>query len=252
MENICKTCGYTHTLNYCNRCGQKVIDKRFTTKELLHDLFHNLIHFDKGFLFTFYSLLIRPQIVIKEYINGATKKYTNPATFAIYLIAFATFFIVRQDYIERNAQSISNFLYNQDQVQLSVQKHFLEFIKHYLQYFTLLYIPFFALVSKWLFKTYNYAEHLILICYTYALVTIISLPLTLLYDHYSFTKFVSIAIVVVYYTYTYHKLLSIGILKSFFKTILFYILSYFLFTFAFTFGTLLVLFIKKLIVGHAF
>lgn len=252
MENICKNCGFTHTLNFCNNCGQKVINKRFTTKELLYELFHNISHFDKGLPYTMYAVLIRPHVVIKDYIKGATKKYTNPAQFAILLIAFATFFLVQQNVVEQSFKNYNNIVENHNQKAIDFQKTYLGFVKHNLQYFMLFFLPFFALSSKWLFRSYNYAEHLILNCYIFGLISIITLPTALLVGYYPSLKMINILITILLYAFSFHKIFSIPKFLSIIKSIVFYVVGFLLFLFSFFSISLIFLLIKKAFVGHAF
>ncbi|HCT29914.1 MAG TPA: hypothetical protein DIW31_04110 [Bacteroidales bacterium] len=252
MEHICKNCGHNHTLIFCNQCGQKVIQHRFTTKQLFHDLFHNLIHIDKGFFYTFYSLLVRPHVVIMEYLNGATRKYTNPAQFAIYLVAIATFFLVKQGYIEKNSESFNSMIDINNQQSQDFTKSFMELIKNNLNYFTLLFLPFFALSSKWLFKVYNYAEHLIIHCYIYGLITILSLPIALYMDHYAVLKLINFVLVISIYSFSFYKLFNNKRFITVLKSIVFFILSYALFSAMLVLGTYIYLILKKMITGHAF
>ena len=48
---ICKNCSYEFVGRYCNYCGQKNIEKKFTIKDILHDFFHSLTHVDSGIIF---------------------------------------------------------------------------------------------------------------------------------------------------------------------------------------------------------
>lgn len=252
MEQICKTCGHSHTLNYCNKCGQKVISKRFTTKELLHELFHNLIHVDRGFFYTIYSLLVRPHVVIKEYLNGATRKYTNPAKFAILLIALVTFFIIRSQFLDNNMKEINNMVGIDNPKSLEFQKSFIELIKHNLQYFTLLILPFLAISSRWLYKSFNFAEHLILHCYIYGLLTLLTLPFSFFVVQHPTLRLINFSVIIIFYTFVIQKLFNNNLFISFIKSLTFYIIGYFLFVLSFVIITLSYLYANKLIIGHAF
>lgn len=252
MENTCKNCGHVHTLNYCNKCGQVLITERFTTRKLIGDLFTKVFDLDRGLFYTFYSVLVRPHVVIRDYINGITKRYTNPAKLAIYLIAITTFLVVRNNNLDKNVQDINNALSMNNQHGLELQTAFVGFIKEYMQYFTLLFIPFFALSSKWLYRQFNYAEHLILQCYVYGVISILCLPCAIYIDKTSMATLIPFLITLAFYTFTFRKLFRQSVFTSAVKAALFYLIGYLLFMFLLVVGTFIYFLIKKMITGSAF
>jgi len=89
----CLNCGSTVTKNYCSNCGQKKEVQRLTWQSLILEVFHFFSHIEKGFFFTSYKLLIRPDLVIGEYLEGKRKKYFKPVSLyliwvALHLLAF--------------------------------------------------------------------------------------------------------------------------------------------------------------------
>ncbi len=88
---ICKNCGNEFEGNFCNQCGQKKIEGRFTIKEILHNFFHNFTHLDRGFLYLAKELYVKPGIISKEYIDGKRKKYFNPFQYLILVVALSMF-----------------------------------------------------------------------------------------------------------------------------------------------------------------
>ncbi|MBK8551685.1 MAG: DUF3667 domain-containing protein [Ignavibacteria bacterium] len=91
---ICKNCGCIFEGKYCNQCGQKLIEGRFTLKEILHNFFHNFTHLDKGILFLAKELYVRPGIVAREYIDGKRNKYFNPLQYLILMVAISMFITI--------------------------------------------------------------------------------------------------------------------------------------------------------------
>src|SRR5687768_667321 len=89
----CLNCGTFVTDNFCPKCGQKKEVERLTWHSLVEEIFHFFSHIEKGFLYTSYRLLIRPDKVIGEYLEGKRKKYFKPITLyliwvAIHLLAY--------------------------------------------------------------------------------------------------------------------------------------------------------------------
>jgi len=71
----CKNCKYKleTTDSFCKNCGAKIIKERTTLKSLLSS-FLDALGWDSNFFITLRYLLYKPQIVLKEYINGTRKK----------------------------------------------------------------------------------------------------------------------------------------------------------------------------------
>lgn len=87
----CLNCGLTIEVGakkYCSNCGQTTDTHRLSFKHFLHELFHAFTHTDKGIFFLLKGLALRPGIVAKEYIEGKRKKYFNPFTFLLIVMAF--------------------------------------------------------------------------------------------------------------------------------------------------------------------
>ena len=76
--------------NFCSECGAKIIKERITVKSLFSNLLVSL-GWDSNFFITLRFLLSKPQAIIKEYINGTRKKYTNPFTFFAISLAISLF-----------------------------------------------------------------------------------------------------------------------------------------------------------------
>jgi hypothetical protein len=83
----CKNCGYQVDGKYCSNCSQKASTHRLTVKHILHEGFHAVTHTDTGILYLIKELTYRPGFVAREYLEGKRKKYYNPFTFLMILIA---------------------------------------------------------------------------------------------------------------------------------------------------------------------
>ena len=77
-EITCKNCGNVFHGEYCNQCGQKVVERvdgSFLWQRLREDLFD----LDRGLLLTFRELLTHPGRMVLSYIGGTgTKRYYSP------------------------------------------------------------------------------------------------------------------------------------------------------------------------------
>lgn len=86
----CLNCGTELQGSYCHRCGQKDQHKRVPLKHLLHDVVHDLWHFDAKVLSTLWLLIRRPGFLAAEYLEGRRVRHVPP--FRLYVvISFITF-----------------------------------------------------------------------------------------------------------------------------------------------------------------
>ena len=90
----CLNCSTFITDNFCPKCGQKKQVERLTWHSLVKETFHFFSHIEKGFIYTSYRLLIRPDKVIGEFLEGKRKKYFKPI--ALYLIWVAIHLLAYQ------------------------------------------------------------------------------------------------------------------------------------------------------------
>lgn len=74
----CLNCGESFAGNFCSNCGQKSNIKRFTWKEVFHNIPHMLFHLDDGFFYTIKQMAIQPGQTIRDYLEGKRKYYFNP------------------------------------------------------------------------------------------------------------------------------------------------------------------------------
>ena len=218
--------------NFCNECGAKIIRERISLKYLFYNV---LVAFgwDSNFFVTLRNLIYKPQIVLKEYINGTRKKYANPFTFLAVSLAISLFVI--NQYSEQFIQlSINPYLQQVDENESAISSynsHQIEGLKSMgfknqeefgksmamfqLKYYNLiqfLLLPLIGLISFLVFrKPYNYDEHLVINTYILSLTTFLG---TLLFVFSLLTKmniFLSGSFVsFLYFPYVYKKLYELS------------------------------------------
>jgi hypothetical protein len=151
-SNECKNCKNLFEGNYCNNCGQKADQNRFTFKKLLGEFFYGFVHVHRGFLFTVKELFNRPGEVLRGYIDGRRVNYYRPFSFLLLISLAGSFLYTRSgivEYVNENfltAGEIINF----------TSKHF--------SIRLLMALPTYAITCWVLYRSYNYnlAEHLII------------------------------------------------------------------------------------------
>ncbi|MGI8951314.1 MAG: DUF3667 domain-containing protein [Chitinophagaceae bacterium] len=97
MNIVCKNCGRSFHKNYkyCPYCGQTAVVERLNFSEIFHDFFHAFIHTDKGIFLLLKKLTYKPGKIAREYIEGKRKKYFNPFSFLVLMVAVALFFLTQ-------------------------------------------------------------------------------------------------------------------------------------------------------------
>lgn len=177
--DICPNCGseIEARFRFCSSCGQKSGVRRLNMHDIWHDLFHAFTHTDKGILFLVRELVLRPGRVAREYVDGKRKKYFNPFSFLVIVVAVSTFLIA-----SFNLMTVSGA---RDPVSQFLNKHANVVI--------FLNVPFSALFS-WIFfgtRKSNYAENLVLAAYAAGqrsvFYNILFVPLMLLFRSQYFT-----------------------------------------------------------------
>lgn len=226
----CKNCTLeiNETDHFCKACGAKIIKERITLKSLLSNLLIAL-GWDSNFFITLRYLLYQPQKVLKEYINGTRKKYTNPFSFfaimtAISLFTFSQFseqFILMStnSSIQQTEVIVNKLPDHVDKTSIYEKygyKNETEFrqglIKSQLEYYNLfafLFLPIYTLISFFVFrKPYNFGEHLLINTYLQSITTFLSLLLFLFSLLLGINMFGTgiIILPLLFYSFTYKKL----------------------------------------------
>jgi hypothetical protein len=150
--------------DYCNQCGAKIIRNRLTIKSLFHNINETFFNYDNKFLRTFINLFRKPEDVIVGYIGGMRKKYVDVISYfalAITLSGLQILFLSKLD-MDMSLYDTSKDLGKQQQAMFD---NFYKFTTEYQSLMMLLYIPFYALLAKLLFRRYkkfNYTEMLVI------------------------------------------------------------------------------------------
>ena len=87
----CKNCNKEFEGKFCPNCSQKASTHRFTIRHFGYEFLHALTHTDKGILFLMKELATKPGLVAREYNEGKRKKYFNPMTFLLLMLALQIF-----------------------------------------------------------------------------------------------------------------------------------------------------------------
>ena len=149
---VCINCRNEHNYKFCPDCGEKSELQKITFSSLLNDGFTSITNMDQGFLFNIKNLIINPNKIVNDYINGKRKHIFNPVSFLIITI---TIYLIGESLFQNSVvkKNINSKIY-------AIGYETGIFIFHYIKYFWILSIIWLSLASKAIFSERNYAEHL--------------------------------------------------------------------------------------------
>ena len=246
----CKNCQDPLEENalFCDNCGAKVIKNRITFKFLIVELFA-VMGLESLYFKTLKKMLIAPQEVLNEYLNGVRKKYVNPFGYlavgaALSLITF-NFFSKEfkdiqtavdtaqikdmKDLVKKDLTTIKNITEEellvlkkkQDSAKMNLkfQEGYFDFFLKYFNLMAFLFLPVYALTSKWTYrKPHNFGEHIVMNAFLQGTTMYISLIFFLisLFTH-PLVYSASMLLYIVYYLFAFSKLYNHSFGKSILK-----------------------------------
>jgi len=243
----CKNCEHhlEENQNFCPQCGAKVIKERISLKDIWSEFAINVFGWDNTFFRTFRQLIVGPEKLFTEYLNGTRKKYLSPFAFfaigvAVALLVFNFFqedFLrisgaVGQEEIQALDQQIVPDIQGLDSAAIKkarveqvvkAQREMTESVQRtilkYFNFYSFLLLPFYALISFIVFrKPHNYGEHLVMNSYAQGLLfhfTVVLFLMSLLLSPIWYQ--LAIVVAAVYYMYAFTRLYQLnfktGLLK---------------------------------------
>ena len=239
-KTLCKNCAEPLHGAYCSNCGQKLISKRYTVFDSIQMVFNQVFNLERGILFTLKELIVSPQKVTLDYINGVTIKYFHPFRF---LLVFASISAVLNYYFQ-SIDMVKEY-FGMVKEDAEDTKKVGDIVNQNLTLIILAAIPIFSFFTKLFYRKrdFNYTEHLIINAYANGLASALGL--------------------ITYIFYAIPPLVSIGILISSFLTFFVagyvfsktmnenYFLSLFKYLFAFSLSLISLMFVG-IIIGIAY
>tara|TARA_R110000772_G_scaffold242914_1_gene355588 strand:+ start:185 stop:1012 length:828 start_codon:yes stop_codon:yes gene_type:complete len=222
----CKNCrtALTSENNFCNSCGAKVIHNQLTLKNVFEDFSEQFLNYDNKFLLTFIALYKKPEDVLNGYVTGTRKKYVNVLNY----IALAVTVSGLQLYILfkffPDAMKLPDYMIKNSAIGQGV----IDSVYEYYSFLFIALIPLYALISKLVFKNikkYNYVEHIVIIAYTQAHLSItFFIPVVILsmigFNLYEY-NYINLAIMILYTAYCFKKLYQLSLKRIIIKTFVF-------------------------------
>lgn len=243
----CKNCevSLNENANFCYACGGKVIKKRITVQSLVTEFFQRYLSFDSKFFTTFKTMFGIPEKVINGYIEGSRGKYVDPFSYVIIAITLSgiSYFLIKSGWLGVDLNTFnevqSTFAENEDTKALEMQKKINAFVSDFQNIIILLSIPLLAFVAKltlWKNKNFNFAEHNVVLAYTYSHTIIALFPIGLIalispkaFINYTYFTFVFMLVYFIYVVKRVYDLTKIQLLKKVLLYALFFSLFFVMF-----------------------
>lgn len=167
----CISCKSDHEFAYCPFCGEKAGVKKITFSSIAADSFSSFTAMDKGFLFNFKMLIIKPKTLVNDYLGGKRKGIFNPVSF---LILSVSLYLILEGLLEppkitRQGPKLPEAYLGQVAVTGGYYLH------QYFKYFWVIAILLLSFSTRLLFGKYNFTEHLAINAFILGQATIIGL-----------------------------------------------------------------------------
>lgn len=252
--NRCKNCGNKLSGNYCSHCGQKAYTKRLRFGSSIRSFFAGFFNVERGFLSTIRMLFTRPGYLARDYIDGKRTARTNPFTLLFVLATVygilrtaSTLYLtgelpptgIEEDIIEELGDSSLS----------TILGYIVEKLANSTVILSLAMLPLYTLSIKILFRRrnrgrYNYTELMYMGGYLACqrvLVDLAFLPYKWVNHGDDGTYWTWImALYIILTTYTLRQFFAVRWVKSVWKTLMVFLLSFFLIIVAIALASLLV------------
>lgn len=144
-------------------------------RPLLRDAADAAFNLDSGLLHTALALTRRPGEMVREYIAGRTRPYTNPAKYLVICAAVATFASIASGFADAQVDQVAA-------ASPDVAEDIAILLTNVQRYFNLILIlglPVLPLLTRLLFRgtPHNFTEHLVFNTYVYAHQNLIMVPI---------------------------------------------------------------------------
>lgn len=179
----CASCGGSLLGQFCHGCGQRVQAGRLTVRGIVSHLVTDAFDLNRGLLFTATALFRRPGEAVREYLAGATVRYTNPVKYLLVLVALTVVMFMRLDVIETQVAMVSGDVTEKSAQAQQLHAQFSAWLSRHMNLLMIAGVPVIAWLSRRLFRPagFTYAEHLVFNVFAYAqmcLLSLLVLPLT--------------------------------------------------------------------------
>ncbi len=228
----CKNCKEKLDGKYCSNCGQSDRVGKIDLPYLFNELSTTVFQLNHGFLYTIKQLFIAPGKTIKQFIEGERKSYFKPIAYVLLLSTVYALIanLIDEKTIIGDAFTGWNNGYKDSTNSSKDISHLNWFVNNY-AYTTLILLPFFSLASYLAFleSKFNYFEHFVLNSYLtgqQAIIYSVFIIFKSVFGENFFTDAFPVALSLGFVFWTFIQFFK---KDKIYQTILFTILTYFIF-----------------------
>jgi hypothetical protein len=214
----CLNCSTEFLGHYCNECGQKVVDGRYTVKTMFSELFFSVFHVEKkGLPHTIRRLTVAPGEAIKGVLNGKRLTLYPAFKYLVLMGAIVIVFSLRYRFFHNEITKVGNGMDSGLTSFFPMEYHaflenFFRFAEDQATLLNIVAIPIFAFFS-WAFlsgRYYNFGENLIINTFITAQQLFFILPLAPVLEFFPGSRQVVIGVytfvIVLYNIWVYNQL----------------------------------------------
>ena len=224
----CLNCGNPLTDKdfFCNICGAKKIEERFTPKRIVKEAGEQVFNVDNTFFRTFIDLFIRPEVVVGGFLTGLRKRYLKAFSyFAISITVSGLQIVVLKRFFPNVLEQLETV--NGNEVGHYLQESLYEY-QPVLMFSTIPLLAFMSWITFLTLKKHNYTEHLIIHLYTYShlsiLATFVGITFLVTGTNYLYFGIGSAPLYMLYYVYVFKRLYQLSIKGIILRTLFFLLL----------------------------
>jgi len=177
-------------------------NNRITVKSLLSEAWHTASHVEEGLQRTVIALAVRPGKMMQQYLGGDRKPYQKPFPF---LFLTTTIYAVFLHFLHNKVEAIPG-------TDLPLHERFVITANYLeLKYYSWLHLgllPVYGLISVAIFsgRKYNYAEWLVICCYSVSFILLLLIPYQLANSYFQFSNmanfWIQLLIIIAYTLFT--------------------------------------------------
>lgn len=254
MLKTCKNCENQHEGDFCNQCGQMVIETPYRFKHVRQKI-AKVLNIERGLLYTAYQLTIRPGITIENYLKGITRRYYNPISYVFLIVTISSLIMSQLNIYEEFQYDFGEALDYTEKQKANMVK-FNKFLGKYMNIFTMLMLPFMTFGSyisyrSWFKgKKHNLAEHFVIYSFVFGQTTllgIILMPITFSFHSGVLSFFIGMFLVTFYFIIITRYLYKFNYFTAFLRSILAYFLGFSFFMIFIFIVTIIIVIVMKVL-----
>jgi hypothetical protein len=171
VSRTCKNCGTRSALHYCPACGQRLSVDKVTFRETFGDLAEALFSVNAPLLHTIKELVVRPGVLLRNYLNGQRRKYYKPVSF--FLLTTVLYIIIRS-IIGFDPFRNSMIVIEDSSLDTTLLTDARNYMLLNINNFLFIFVFTLAIFTKWFFfKRYSLAEYIAISFYLLGMYTLL-------------------------------------------------------------------------------